>query len=84
MIPRDDQFEEHAKHLDELCDRLLQAGFATQHGHTQAKTAITFTPRGQAVVKAFKDLARALGETTAADRHGLWDLFVMWEEPHAP
>ena len=81
MIPSDDQSEEDAKHLDELCDRLLQAGLATQHGHTKALTAITFTPRGQAIVRAFKELDSALGDTTAADRAGLWDLFVLWEAP---
>jgi hypothetical protein len=84
MIPDDNQSNEDAEHLEELCDRLLKAGFIKQHGHTRDRTAVVFTPKGIRAARAITDIENALAPLNHDDRLGIWYLLAKSSPPTYP
>jgi hypothetical protein len=84
MRTDDNQSNENSEHLYELCDRLLKAGFIKQHGHTQDRTAVVFTPKGIRAARAITDIENALAPLNHDDRLGIWYLFANSTPPAYP
>ena len=83
MKPEDKKFQEYIESLNEIRDRMIEAGLVNRHGYTDDTKVIgsEFTPDGVEVVTTIRALDEALGGLTTKQIVLFWK--YMLEVAHA-
>jgi len=80
MPSHDEQVPDDFRRLEELLDRMLQAGLVAGHAHTNDHAGVSLTPAGRSILEAFWRLDDAIGPLGPTDRILLWNLFRQVRE----
>lgn len=76
--PKDDKFNQNIHALNEIRDRMLQAGLIVTHGYSDnpKRVGAEFTPAGQEVVLTISALNEAIGPLAPEQIVRFWKYMV--------